>query len=145
MELSDRIKKLGKYFNEMQIVEQDGMNIIYVVVTFPYNWIIDEEFAKKKEVTIMQGEAPGQYYFSAEIDTGVDVVFDVIDANIDKMKEAIERAQLLTAKTKELKTLFENEEISIERLRSIKFTFEENILVTKNKDKNKDKEKDKDE
>lgn len=145
MELSDRIKKLGKYFNEMQIVEQDGMNIIYVVVTFPYNWIIDEEFAKKKEVTIMQGETVGQYYFSADIDTGVDVVFDVIDANIDKMKEAIERAQLLTAKTKELKAIFENENIAIEKLRGIRFCFEddkEDIIIPKGKGKEK-KEEDK--
>lgn len=140
MELSARIKKLGKYFSEMQIVEEDGINIIYVVVNFPSNWVIDEEFAEKKHVTIMQGQMPGEYYFSTDIDTGEEAVFDVIEDNIEKMKEAIERAQLLAAKTKELKSLFENEDISIEKLRGIKFTFEEKpeIIVPKNKEKNKD-------
>ena len=140
MELSARIKKLGKYFSEMQIVEEDGVNIIYVVVNFPSNWVIDEEFAEKKNVTIMQGQAPGEYYFSTDIDTGEEAVFDVIEDNIEKMKEAIERAQLLATKTKELKSLFENEDISIEKLRGIKFTFEEKpeIIVPKNKEKNKD-------
>lgn len=140
MELSARIKKLGKYFSEMQIVEEDGVNIIYVVVNFPSNWVIDEEFAEKKNVTIMQGQGPGEYYFSTDIDTGEEAVFDVIEDNIEKMKEAIERAQLLAAKTKELKSLFENEDINIEKLRGIKFTFEEKpeIIVPKNKEKNKD-------
>lgn len=146
MELSARIKKLGKYFSEMQIVEQDGLNIIYVIVNFPPTWVIDEEFAEKKNVTIMRGESPGEYYFSTDIDTGEEAIFDVIDDNIEKMKEAIERAQLLGAKTKELKSLFENEEISIEKLRTIKFSFsfddeKTELIIPKGKDKDKDKNK----
>ena len=143
MDISNRIKKLGKYFNEMQIVEESGVQVIYVVVNFPSRWIIDEDYAKSKGVTVMQGDA-GQYFFCTELETGEEAVFDVIDDNIDKMREAIERAQLLTTKTKELKELFENEDIKIEKLRTIKFTFDEpeEIIVPKNKGKDKDKNKD---
>jgi len=142
MELSERIKKLGKYFNEMQIVEENGTNIIYVAVTFPSRWIIDEEFANSKSVTVMEGTISGQYYFCTDLDTGADVIFDVIDDNIEKMKEAIERAQLLATKTKELKELFENEDIKIEKLRALKFSFDEmaqteDIIIPKGKDKDK--------
>lgn len=144
MELSARIKNLGKYFVEMQIVEQNGINIIYVVVNFPSNWVVDEEYAEKKNVTIMRGETANEYYFSTDIDTGEEVIFDVIDDNIEKMKEAIERAQLLATKTKELKSIFENEEINIEKLRTIRFCFDDDktdIIITKGKDKDKNKEK----
>lgn len=144
MDISNRIKKLGKYFSEMQIVEHDGVQVIYVVVVFPSRWIIDEEYATSKGVTIMQGDMPGQYYFCTDLDTGEEAIFDVIDDNIDKMKEAIERAQLLKTKTKELTDLFENEDIKIEKLRTIKFMFDEEpeeIIVTKAKGKDKDKKK----
>lgn len=142
MEISERIKKLGKYFNEMQIVEENGVNVIYVSVSFPTRWIIDEEFAQKKKVTILNGETPGQYFFAAELETGEGAIFDVIDDNIDKMKEAIERAQLLQQKTVELKNLFENEDIKIDKLRTIKFTFEDEPLIVPKNNKNKEEKKD---
>ena len=58
------------------------------------------------------------------------------------MKEAIERAQLLSEKTKELKQLFENESITLSQLRNLKITYnegEEIILPKKNKDKDENK------
>ena len=146
MELSERIKKLGRYFNEMQIIEENGVNIIYVAVTFPSRWIIDEDFAKKKSVTVVDGNNPGQYYFCTELDgEGSDAIFDVIDDNIEKMKEAIERAKLLETKTRELKNMFENEEISIEKLRTLRFCYDgeegasEELIITKGKEKDKNK------
>lgn len=145
MGISERIKQLGKYFVEMNVVEGEKGKVIYVIVNFPSNWIIDEEYAAKKNVTIMQGDVVGEYFFSTDIDTGEDVIFDVINDNIEKMKEAIERAQLLTAKTKELKAIFENENIAIEKLRGIRFCFEddkEDIIIPKGKGKEK-KEEDK--
>lgn len=142
MGISDRIKQLGKYFVEMNVVDgDDGKKIIYVAVRFPSNWIIDEEYASKKGVTILDDDMPGVYYFSADIDTGEDAIFDVITDNIDKMKEAIERAQLLAKKTSELKAIFENEDINIEKLRGIRFCFDgenEDIILPKQK---KDKKK----
>ena len=41
MGIKDRIKKLGNYFKEMQIVTLDGKQVIYVIVNFPYGWVID--------------------------------------------------------------------------------------------------------
>ena len=142
MEISGRIKKLGKYFNELQIVEENGTSVIYVSVTFPPRWIIDEEAANSKKVTILEGDEPGKYFFVTELETGEEAIFDVIDDNIEKMKEAIERSQLLQKKTLELKAMFEDENIKIEKLRTIKFCFddEETLIVPKN-NKNKDDKK----
>ena len=147
MDIKDRIKKLGKYFQGMQIVTtDDGTQVIYVVVKFPYNWVIDDELEKKFGVTVAQGQSVEEYYFCTDIDSGEQILFDAIDYNIEKMKEAIERAQLLSKKTTELKALFENEDVTLEELRTLKFVYENKdnelppITITKN-EKNKEEKK----
>lgn len=149
MNIKDRIKKLGKYFQGMQIVTtDDGAQVIYVIVRFPYNWIIDDELEKKFGVTVAQGSSAEEYYFCTDIDSGEQVLFDAIEYNIDKMKEAIERAQLLSKKTNELKALFENENVTIEELRTLKFSYDRTqdnvspIALTKGSKKENDKNKD---
>jgi len=150
MDIKDRIKKLGKYFQGMQIVTtDDGSQVIYVVVKFPYNWIIDDELEKKFGVTVAQGNSAEEYYFCTDIDSGEQILFDAIDYNIDKMKKAIERAQLLSKKTTELKDLFENETVTIEELRTLKFTYDkiqdEITPITLTKSQKKENEKNKEE
>lgn len=125
MDIKDRIKKISKYFREMQITTMDnGQQVIYVVVSFPHGWIIDDDLEKKFGVTVSQGTNLNDYYFCTDIDSGEQVLFDSIEYNIDRMKEAIERAQLLSSKTTELKILFEDENVSIEELRSLTFNYE---------------------
>ena len=142
MSIKERISKIEQYFKEMQIVTIEGKQIIYVIVSFPYGWVIDEEIESTFNVTVDAGEYNGEFYFCGEIDNGEDVVFDAIEYNIEKMKEAIERAQLLSEKTKELKRLFEDESVSISQLRNLKISFNENedIVIPKKKDKNNEKE-----
>lgn len=147
MDIAERIKNLGEYFSEMQITSiqgEENQKIIYVVVNFPRTWVVDEESAKEHGVTIAEGNVIGEYWFCAPIESGADVIFDVIDLNISKMKEAIERGKLLAAKTQELKEMFEDESIPLERLRGITFSLgegkvEEEIIIP-NKKKNKENE-----
>lgn len=150
MDIKDRIKKLGKYFQRMQIVTtDDGSQVIYVIVRFPYNWIIDDDIEKKFGVTVAQGSSAEEYYFCTDIETGEQVLFDAIEYNIDKMKEAIERAQLLSRKTNELKSIFENENITIEELRTLKFVYDNKqsdvAPITLSKGSKKESEKNKEE
>ena len=138
MEIKDRIKKLAPYFKEMQIVTVDGEQVIYIVVSFPKGWVIDDDIESKFNISIMNGETPDEYYFCGSIDLGQDVLFEAIEYNIEKMKSAIERAQLLTTKIKELREMFENEDISLEKLRSLKFVMNEDndkLVLPKKKSK----------
>ena len=53
------------------------------------------------------------------------------------MKEAIERAQLLSDKTKELRRMFEDENITLQQLRGLKIVLDNQVEViplTKKKD-----------
>jgi hypothetical protein len=129
MEIKERIKKISEYFKEMQIVSVEGKQIIYITVDFPQGWIIDESLETKYNITIERGNYPTEYYFFAEIDTGENVIFDAIEDNIKKMKNAIERGKLLKLKVTELTKLFQDESISLDKLRGLKFTWDEDILL----------------
>lgn len=146
MELQERISKIKEYFQKMEIVTIEGKQVIYVGVDFPKGWIIDETLSEQYNVSILDGQ-DGFIYFACNIEDGIENVFDAIDKNISKMKDAIERAKLLTEKTKELKSLFENEANSVEDLKSLKFIFTqtevqqaEEILVPQKKKQNKQKQ-----
>ena len=79
-----------------------------------------DDIEKKFDVQIAAGNTPNEYYFFTSIENGEDRIFDAIEYNVERMKEAIERANLLSQKTLELKALFEDESISIEQLRNLK-------------------------
>jgi len=124
MSIKNRIEKIKEYFKEMQIISLDNEQIIYVIVNFPYGWIINEAIETKYNVTVQEGEYPNEFYFATNINNGEDKIFDAIEYNIEKMKDAIERAQLLKTKIAELKDIFQNENITLDELRSLKFTWD---------------------
>lgn len=129
MTIKERIKKIHNYFKEMQIVTVDGEQIIYISVLFPNGWVIDDKIEEKFNVTVNEGTQPNEFYFATEIDNGEDKIFDAIEYTIEKMQDAIERAQLLRNKITELREIFQNDNISIGKLRTLKFTWDEDILL----------------
>lgn len=129
MSIKQRIENIKEYFKEMQIVTIDGEQVIYVIVNFPYGWVIDELLETKFQVTVQEGEYPTEFYFATNIDNGENKVFDAIEYNIEKMKDAIERAQLLKAKIAELKDIFQNENITLPELRSLRFKWDKTMLI----------------
>lgn len=123
-DISQRIKNISQFFKGMKVDAVDEQQIIYVIVAFPDRWIIDSEIQDKFNVSVARGnDYPGQYYFCAEMEVGFDTIFDAIDYNINKMRLALERASLLAQKVEELKELFANENIAIESLRNLEFTY----------------------
>lgn len=129
MTIKERIGKIKEYFKEMQIVTIDGEQIIYVIVNFPYGWVIDESLETKFDVSVQEGEYPTEFYFATNIDNGEGKIFDAIEYNIEKMKDAIERAQLLKTKIAELKDIFQNENITLPELRSLSFKWDKTMLI----------------
>ena len=127
MSVQERIAKIKEYFIGMQVENIGGENIIYVMVQFPPKWlIIDEEEQNKYNVSIIQSDnGINQYIFCTSIENGFDCVFDAIDENISKMLIILERTKLLKEKVEQLKALFENEEISIESLRTLEFKYKQ--------------------
>ena len=145
MKIKDRIQNISEYFKQMQVTTVSGTQVVYVIVEFPRGWIIDDEIEEKFDISILKGNTPNEYFFCADIDVGEEVLFDAIDYNISKMKDAIERAKLLQIKTKELSDMFKDESISIQQLRTLKFVFDESeltgeiVIPTKKEDNKEEK------
>ena len=132
-DIQNRINSIGKFFKEMQVTQVDGTSVIYVVVSFPNRWIIDESVSEKYDVNVMDGKEPGEHYFCAEMNTGFDKVFDAIDYCIGVNRDAMERAQIFQEKITELKEIFGNEENSIDKLKTLEFVFQKQKKITKKK------------
>lgn len=118
-----RIDKIKQYFKGMQVTQVDETNVIYVVVSFPERWIIDDEITGKYDVNVMDGKEHGEYYFCAEMSVGFDKVFDAIDHCVSVNKDAMERAQIFQEKIAELKEIFGDGTKTIDELRTLEFTF----------------------
>lgn len=146
MGVKDRIKKIEPYFKEMQIVTVEDSQIIYIVVEFPIDWVIADDLEETYNVSVGNGNYGGEYIFCTPIDNGEEKIFDAIEENIEKMKEAIERSQLLGEKIKELRNIFEDENVTINQLRQLKMELPEHneiIQIGKKKEKNKNEETEK--
>ena len=122
-DIQERINNVKEYFKEMQVTRIDETSVIYVVVSFPEKWIIDDSVEEKYNVAVREGREPGEYYFCAEMEVGFDKVFDSIDYCIGVNKDAMERAQIFQEKLKELKEIFADGENTIKKLRTLEFTF----------------------
>lgn len=118
-----RIDKIKDYFRGMQVTQVDEINVIYVVVSFPKRWIIDDEITEKYDVNVMDGKEEGEYYFCAEMGVGFDKVFDAVDHCIGVNKDAMERAQIFQEKINALKAIFADGTYTIGELKTLDFIF----------------------
>lgn len=128
MALKDRIAKLGRYFESVEIKNIDNETYIVVTINFPSNWMVDVEKIEEKFSVTVQNPRPSLFYFITAIENGEDSIFDAIDSSILTMEETLERARLLLEKTQELKTIFEDEKIPLSELKTLTFTYRNTAL-----------------
>lgn len=126
MNIKERIKNLGTYFNSMNIAAEN--NIIYVLVNFPKGWGCSEVTEHNFGVKAVRDQNPGFFYFFADMEIGFDKVFDAIEYNIRFNEEAQAKVSLLRTKIDELKDIFEQEDI--QTLETLEFKFKKKSLKT---------------
>lgn len=127
MEIKERISNLGTMFKGMKVDTEGQDNIIYVIINFPPKWTIYNDLEEKFGIKVKKSEnyeGSNQYYFFADMETGFDAIFDSIEYNIDKMNEIQERSALLTSKIKSLKELFEDSDVTIQELRTVRIVYD---------------------
>lgn len=134
MNIKERIKKLGAYFNNLNISSEN--NIIYVHVKFPKGWGCSEVTEHNFNVKCVQDEIPGYFYFYADIEVGFDKVFDAIEYNIQFNEEAQAKVELLKIKVEELKNIFEEEDIETLKTLEFKVKKKKETKVKKKKETN---------
>ena len=134
MNIKERIKKLGIYFDNLNISSEN--NIIYVHVKFPKGWGCSEVTEHNFNVKCVQDEIPGYFYFYADIEVGFDKVFDAIEYNIQFNEEAQAKVELLKIKVEELKNIFEEEDIETLKTLEFKVKKKKETKVKKKKETN---------
>lgn len=117
MDINNRIKKLGDFFQKMNIAE----GIIFVSVVFPNDWQMNTSVAEKLGVKIMNTEDGKGYYFATKIENGFTPVFDAIDKVIEFNEVAGIKKVLFLEKIKELQVIFEEESLDV--LQTIEFKY----------------------
>lgn len=127
-DINSRINELRSYFVSFNIAE----GTIYALVRFPEKWTVPQDIAELKVKTTYDNQTKGHYFFT-EFSNGTDTVFDGIEYVIVLNKTIEERSALLRQKANELTELFASE--PIERLRTLKFTFDDETPVRKSKNK----------
>ena len=123
MSVEERIEKIRPYFGEMKIVNNQS-NECYICISchFPDKWKICPDATKEKYKTDCS-EEQGSAIFWCPMTTGFDTIFDAIDYNINVNKLAQERIALFKNKMNELKDLFNDNDMPIEMLRTLTFTW----------------------
>ena len=110
-------------FKEMKVFGGEGGEIdACISVLFPKNWVVDDEETEEKFGVKVASEN-SIFYFWAPIDVGTDKVFDAVEYNVNRNKEAQMKAELFDEKLKELKELFYDEKNTLEDLKSLRFEF----------------------
>ena len=141
--VKERIESIKEYFLGMDV--KDGL--VSIAVKFPRKWMILDGLDEKYGVVIDEckntngspyAKEQGSFYFAAALEDGFDVAFDAIDENISVMKAAEERVELLEIKTKELKELFSNEENSLEKLKTLEFSFRQELKTPKRREQKRE-------
>ena len=123
-DIKDRIKKLGNYFNEMKVgTGQNGEEYIYVTTVFPREWVLDGRTLEKFNVSCTQEN--GLTYFWADMNTDFSTIFDAIDFNVKVNLDAQEKVVLFNKKMDELRNIFADEDNTIDKLKTLVFTFGE--------------------
>ena len=126
MELNERINNLGKYLISFNIV--DGW--AYAIVKIPPAWSVPQTIEEIGVETEKDAKTGGIIFFT-QLTNGVEAVFDGIDFVIELNKNLAEKKALMKEKAEELSELFASE--PIEKLRTLKFTFEGKKPVRKAK------------
>lgn len=130
MDMNDRIKKLGNYFQKMNIAE----GIVFITVNFPKDWKISSKITEKYNVKVMNTEDGKGFYFATQIENGFEKIFDAIEETINFNEVAGIKRALFIEKIKELQDIFEEEPLDV--LQTIEFKLRKKRPSTTKREKN---------
>ena len=96
-------------------------------LTFPKKWVIPTDYENDEKISILKGNE-GTHSFVSKLDKeSIDVIENTIGEIISFNIEREEKENLFRNKVQELKSIFDNEDIT--ELRSLKFEFDEFNMI----------------
>jgi hypothetical protein len=125
MTLHERIEKIKPCFKGFNVDAKEGVSVL--LAKFPVGWTVPD--AVSKSFNLQTETHPEGVYFVTEIENGIDELFDAVEYIIEYNQSIIEKSEILKEKINELKDLFVRE--SVERLKTLQFTFGSEAVVSK--------------
>jgi hypothetical protein len=138
MEIQDRYNKAKGFVKLFNIAD----NVAYMLVMLHDQWTIPSNIDKHFKVQCQKdGETTNGWYFFAELGenpNGINAIFDALDFTVEFNKAVEERAKIYAEKSEILKNIIYTE--SIDKLKTLKFVFDESKKISKRSKKTKKKE-----
>jgi hypothetical protein len=126
--IQDRLNSIKEYFQSLE--QYDGKWVI--CVNFKEKWVAyTPENGKIKAVG--DEKVPNRFWYAANstsvtLDDIIDLIEETIETNID----AIKKAELFKTKISELKVLFSRDEYNFNKLKTLKFVFDDARSIVNN-------------
>ena len=121
--LQERLGKIKEYFVGMEMY-----NGLWVVrVKYRPKWGAYPPEDGRIKVVSDESESDLWWYCANDEDVDIDSILDLIEETIQTNMEAIKKVELFKLKAGELKQIFSDESISLKKLQTLRFVFDENI------------------
>jgi hypothetical protein len=120
--LQERLGKIKEYFVGMEMY-----NGLWVVrVKYRPKWGAYPPEDGRIKVVSDENESDLWWYCANDEDVDIDSILDLIEETIQTNMEAIKKVELFKLKAGELKQIFSDESISLKKLQTLRFVFDEN-------------------
>lgn len=116
-----RMIKYTAYNFSIKTKEAEGKTYYLIGVTFKPSWTVIEPTKESGVFCMPSTEGNGRYYYFAELQNGVNGIFEAIDETIRYNEDIEKKVELLQKKVVELRDLFAVR--SYEELTKLQFTF----------------------
>lgn len=117
--MQDRIKNLQPYFLGIEIKE----NLYIMRIALPNKWSAYNSDDERIKATKSDTNKNEWFYYADVNEADLNEIFDLVEDTIRTNESVTKKIELMRVRMGELKELFQKE--SLERLMSLKFTFDE--------------------
>lgn len=124
MDIQKRISNITEYFKGFEIVDK----FIVIKVSYKDKWITFPSTDDAIKITI-DDNIPNLYFYYGDLTIDYNLYFDLIEKTIKYNLEREDKVTLLFEKVRELKTIFENEDI--ETLKTLNFNYKKKKIRAK--------------
>lgn len=133
--LQDRIKAIQPYFRGIEVKE----TLFILRIVYPNRWSAynrEDEIIKaaKSDDNLVENE---WFYYADVNDVDLNEMFDLVEETVQTNEEMYQKIELMRVRMEELKELFQEE--SLEKLKTLQFTFGETVKPKKRTTRKKNK------
>ena len=117
----ERLNKIKEFFQSIEMV--DGSWVI--CMKYKPKWAAYGTADGRIEVAPDDNVPDVWWYFSKHDGVGVDDILDLIEENIQTNLDAVAKLELFKKKAEELKALFSDEKVSLQRLKTLRLVMDD--------------------